>query len=682
MDDVRERSSEHLFDWRRIAETFILSRALDDLEERSLLENREQIKYQFSAKGHELGQIILGTLLTEKRDAVGAYYRSRPLLLTLGVSVLDALRGSLGKDGSATNGRESGVIFNLPSKNGPTVLPMAGGVGTQYAVSAGWAQGIRYHTATLHDLTYSRAISVAIGGDGSVASNGFWAALNIASTRELPMLFVIEDNGFAISVPSTLQTPGGNIARNLASFQGIRILEADTSDPPQTAQVIYEAVRDVRARKGPALIRLTMPRLSGHSGFDSQEYKGAEMIVRDHLRDPLLSLQTYLVPDKISYDEWEALERNATNSVARALNEAMASAEPTANRSAVCRHLYADDEPISEPSVHLDPPRDRKINMLKAIRRTLDCELRTDRRILLFGEDVGVKGGVHGATRGLQSDFGSDRVFDTSLSEEGIVGSAVGLALAGLRPVAEIQFRKYADSAIEQLNDCGSMRWRTNNRFSAPIVVRMPAGYSQGCGEPFHSVSSEATFAHALGWQVLYPSNAEDATGLLRAAMRSNNPSIFLEHRAQLYSQWASRPYPGDSFMLPIGTARIIQTGTHITLVTWGGMVERSLAAAELSGVSVEIIDLRTILPWDKEAVIGSVYRTGRCIIVHEDNVTAGFGAEIATIIARECFLQLEAPIERLAVPDVPLPYNSALLEAIIPTPVSIAQQIVATALF
>ncbi len=244
--------------------------------------------------------------------------------------------------------------------------------------------------------------------------------------------------------------------------------------------------------------------------------------------------------------------------------------------------------------------------MVAAIRRTLEYELRANPKLLIFGEDVGSKGGVHTATMGLQEEFGDARVFDTSLSEEGIIGSAVGLALAGLRPVAEIQFRKYAEPATEQLNDCGTMRWRTANRFSAPIVVRMPGGFSK-CGDPWHSVSSEVTFAHAIGWQVLVPSNAEDAVGLLRTALRSPNPSIFFEHRAMLDAAWARRPYPGDDYVLPLGVAKIVQEGQKLTVVTWAAMVERCVSAAQQTGASIEIIDLRTIMPWDREAVLASV---------------------------------------------------------------------------
>jgi 2-oxoisovalerate dehydrogenase E1 component len=513
----------------------------------------------------------------------------------------------------------------------------------------------------LRDSSYNGAIAVTLGGDGSVATNGFWSALNTATTARLPMLFYVEDNGYGISVPVTKQTPGGNIAANLASFRNLMVLSGDGCDPAEAASLLYEAVSTVRAGKGPVLLRLTVPRLSGHSGQDTQAYKGADLLASERTKDPLLALKRYLVPAFVSDNEWHSFEQDAEIEVQRALEQALARSEPDA--LAVRRFLFAEDGP-EQPS-KLEPERTR-INMLEGIRRTLEYELRVNPKVLVFGEDVGPKGGVHAATLDLQRTFGEDRVFDTSLSEEGIIGNAVGLALAGLRPIAEIQFRKYAEPATEQLDDCGTMRWRTAGRFSAPIVVRMPGGFSK-CGDPWHSVSSEVTFAHAPGWQVIMPSNAEDAVGLLRAALRSPNPSIFFEHRALLDAASARRPYPGDEFVLPLGVAKVVRSGDKLTIVTWGAMVERCLAATEKRDAAVEVIDLRTITPWDRNAVIASVNKTKRCLIVHEDTITAGFGAEIAAVVAKECFFNLDAPIERIAVPDVPLPYNIRLMNAILP---------------
>ena len=324
-------------------------------------------------------------------------------------------------------------------------------------------------------------------------------------------------------------------------------------------------------------------------------------------------------------------------------------------------------------------PSGPRLNMAAAIRRTLEQELGVNPKLLVFGEDVGPKGGVHSVTTGLQAAFGEARVFDTSLSEEGIIGRAVGMALAGLMPVPEIQFRKYADPAVEQLHDCGTMRWRTNNRFAAPIVVRMPGGFFK-CGDPWHSQTNEVQFVHAIGWRVAVPSNAEDAVGLLRASLRGNDPVIFFEHRAMLDHGWARRPWPGDDYVLPFGKAKRVREGQHITVVTWGAMVERCEQAADkiasATGKTVEVIDLRTLSPWDSEAVLASVRRTHRCLVVHEDNATAGFGAEILATVGRECFLDLDAPLERLAMPDIPSPHNPVLLNAAVPGADGIAAKI------
>ncbi len=671
-----QRGPAPAFDWLRVVRTALLSRALDDLEEKTLLPGK-QIHYQFSARGHELGQVLLGTLLTDPHDAVSGYYRSRPLLLTLGLNPVDALKSGMAKAGGVSDGRDIGVVFNLPNPDGPLVLPMAGGVGTQYTPAAGWAHALRYYNETLKDEHYRHSIAVVLGGDGSVATNGFWAALNIATTRRLPLLFFIEDNGYGLSAPSTVQTPGGNIAANLHSFKGLHILEAGSDEPAGAAAAIHDAVARVRSGFGPVLLRLTMPRLSGHSGQDTQAYKPAGLIESERTRDPLINLRRYVVPDVLSNGQWDELEREAAEEVSRAYAEAAAAAEPAPSRRNATTHVFACDSAVEESGTapHPEPARS---NMIDAIRRTLESELRANPRMLIFGEDVGAKGGVHTATMGLQSKFGVDRVFDSSLSEEGIVGNAVGMALAGLRPVVEIQFRKYADPATEQLNDCGTIRWRTAGHFTAPIVVRIPGGFSSRCGDPWHSVSSEVTFAHAIGWQLAYPSNAEDATGLLRAAMRSTNPTIFFEHRALLDAASARRPYPGDDFVLPLGLAKTVQSGTELTVVTWGAMVERCVQAAAQSGASVEILDLRTIAPWDRAAVLASVARTCRCLIVHEDTLTAGFGAEIAAVVSREAFLQLDAPVERMAVPDIPLPYNVALMEVVLPGVQEIAERMLA----
>ena len=668
-------------DWRRLLRTVFISRALDELEETRLVPERK-VLYQFCARGHDVTQALLAQRLTGRRDAVAPYYRSRPLALALGLSVEEALASTMMRAEGMSGGRDIGVVINRPNRDGPCLLPACGGVGTQFTPATGWAQSLVYRARVLEDASVAGSLAVAHGGEASTSANGFWASLNIATTERLPLLYFIEDNGYGISVPATRQTPGGNVAANLAAFGNLKILSGDGADPFAASALIDEAVELVRGGGGPVLLRLRVPRLSGHSGQDTQAYKSAAELVDERARDPLAALRRLLVPAELAAGEWESLEAEAASEVGAALARIEAGAPLDA--STVTRHVFTERhgdgslelqaqggqraEGVTPPAGSPTPrPQGARINMLTAIRRTLEHELAINPRVLVFGEDVGRKGGVHAATLGLQERFGEDRVFDTSLSEEGIVGRAVGMALAGLVPVPEIQFRKYAEPAAEQLHDCGTIRWRTANRFAAPMVVRMPGGFFK-CGDPWHSQCNEVEFLHAIGWQLAVPSNAEDAVGMLRTALRGNEPVIFFEHRYLLDGAAARRPWPGDDFALPFGRANTLREGSELTVVSWGAMVERCAQAAAESAIDVELLDQRTLSPWDREGVLSSVLKTRRCLIVHEDNLTAGFGAEIAAMLAERAFFHLDAPIERLAMPDVPSPHAPRLLDAVVPS--------------
>ena len=658
-------------DWAEVARLVTTSRALDELEETRLVPEKK-VLYQFSARGHDMAQVILGLHLKDG-DAACGYYRSRPLLLALGVPLADALGSGMGRAGGYSDGRDIGVVFNYPNPGGAHALPMCGGVGAQYAPAAGWAQAITYKERVLGE-TPRGAIGLVLGGDASCATGGFWAALTIATTQSLPMLFYIEDNGFGISVPSDYQTPGRDIAANLASFKNLTIFNGDGTEPAEAARLIGEAVGHVRARKGSALVRLTVPRLEGHSFQDTQTYKSDETVAAEWARDPLPKLKAFAAEL-----DWERIEATVAHEVEKAREEAEARGVSTPER--VLDHVFFEGTPsvvgggagLNDCGTDRPHPEGQRINMVTAIRRVLDQELAANPRMLVFGEDVGPKGGVHAVTLGLQDKYGHDRVFDTSLNEEGIIGRAVGMALAGLMPVPEIQFRKYAEPATEQINDCGTMRWRTANRFAAPMVLRIPGGFFK-CGDPWHSQTNEVQFVHNPGWKVAVPSNAEDAVGLLRAALRGNDPVIFFEHRAQLDQSWARRPWPGDGFVLPFGRAKKTREGDQITIVTWGAMVPRCEAAAE--GLSADVIDLRTLNPWDREMVLESVRRTRRCLIVHEDLRTGGFGAEIAAVVADEAFLNLDAPVARVTMPDIPSPHHPTLLEWAVPNVARIRAEI------
>jgi 2-oxoisovalerate dehydrogenase E1 component len=658
-------------DWKKVARLMLTSRTIDEIEEQELAPNG-LVTYQFSAKGHELAQVLLGLQLTHPHDGAGVYYRSRPFMLTAGFTPQEAFAADMARTGSPSEGRDVGVVYSMPPRNGVTVLPASGAVGAQYSPVAGWAQAITYYSDELKDKSWNGAIAVALGGDGSVAANGFWAALNIATTLKLPMLFFIEDNGYGISVPRIFQTPGGDISHNLENYKDLHILSGSGTDPKVAASLIENSVGYVRSGKGPCLLRLEVPRLTGHTfGEDQTAYKSSEQINTEVKNDPLVAMRK-LLDEKV----WKEVSDQVVREVREQLELAKKNPNPSLDSTKL--HLFAqnNNEPdvpsdLVKPEVDFSIPPEldgARINMSDAIRRTMEAELDRNPRLLIFGEDVGPRGGVHRVTLDLQKKYGERRVFDTSLSEEGIIGRAAGMALAGLTPLPEIQFRKYADPATEQMNDIGWIRWRTSGHFAAPVVIRIPVGYSKKTGDPWHSVSGEAIYAHSLGWQVAMPSNAADAVGLLRSALRGHDPTIFLEHRALYDTPPARRPYPGDAFVLPFGKAAVAKHGSDLTIVSWGEMLHRCIEATQPFELRVEIIDLRTVSPWDKQTVMDSVTRTGRCLIAHEDALTAGFGAEIAATLAQECFTFLDAPVQRLAVPDVPIPFNIPLMNEVIPS--------------
>ncbi len=426
----------------------------------------------------------------------------------------------------------------------------------------------------------------------------------------------------------------------------------------------------------PCLLRNQVVRLSGHTFIDDQAYKSPEQKQAEIERDPLKNLKEFLLNGILDEARWQALVAEVQDELHTALQTALATPEPEPDQ--VVGHLFFEgnaplqgglrpDGNMPQLGSDIPNPSGPRINFLDAVKLTLETELAANPRLLVFGEDVGVKGGVHGATQDMQKHFGPLRVFDTSLNEDGIVGRAAGMALAGLLPVPEIQFRKYADPAHEQISDLGTLRWRTANRFAAPLVLRIPVGFGKKTGDPWHSVTAEAVFAHLPGWRIAFPSNAQDAVGLLRSALRGDDPTFFFEHRALLDTPEGRRPYPGDEYCLPFGRAARLTQGDSLTVVTWGAMTARCLAAAQPFTGRVEIIDLRTIIPWDQEMVLESVRRNGKLLLVHEDTITGGFGAEIIAVVVSQAFSYLDAPPERMAMPDIPMPYNLNLMNRVLP---------------
>ena len=659
--------------WLQLLERAFISRAMDDLEvSKEYRPNPDKplegkLKFQFSAKGHEIPQLIAAALLNHPHDGATVYYRSRPLMLGVGLSPFEAFASVMHKMEGVSGGRDIGVVFNHRQPGGVTVLPASGDVGAQFTPGVGWAQAVQYRATQMEQPEYAGAIALTHAGDGATSTNGFWSALNIAAPLRLPYLMLIEDNHYALSVPWRYQSAAPSIVDNIRAFHNLDIESVEGGDIPALYAALSAAIG--RARRGGAqLVHVKVPRLTGHNWQDPAAYKSAEEKADDAHRDPLPRLVAWLQEEHgVSAARIDALREEASAYVREQAEAAWREGHDPAPDDATT-HLFALARPVPET-----PPvtTGARMTMQQAIRQTLEDELARDPTILVFGEDVGAFSGVHRVSEGLQTHFGEARVFDTSLNEEGIVGRSVGMAMNGLRPVPEIQFRKYADPAHEQIHDAGTLRWRTHGRFGGPIVLRIPVGYQLMGGDPWHAVCGEAVFAHLPGWQIAYPSTVPDAVGLLRTALRGDNPVMFLEHRLLYRLREANAPYPGSDYQLPFGRARRVRAGRHALILTWGEPVYRALEAAGIlaaKGVETEILDLRTLVPWDEEAVFEAVRRIGKVLIVHEDNLTCGFGAELAAQISRHAFNYLDGPIYRVAMADVPSPSHKHLFDAIMPT--------------
>jgi 2-oxoisovalerate dehydrogenase E1 component len=617
-------------DWGKVAYFCLLSRFMD-LKERS-----ERLPMSFPAMGHELVQVLTALLMEHEKDSASVYYRSRPLALALGIKPEDIFYANMGK------GRDVGMMYYLRGK----ILPTVGDVGGQFPKAVGWAQAIRYKG-------WDGAVAVAMGGDGSIASSGFWSALNISTTLNLPMVFVIEDNGWGIGVPSYLQTPGGNIAENLRSFKNLTVLEGRGYIPEETYRVLKEGFKIARKNRT-VLIRFEVARIEGHSISDRQEYRSREEIEKSREKDPIVYLRSLV-------ENWEEVESRAKADVERAWEEAK---KREGERGNLKKYIFFEGEFAQGDKVRkFNMNKHPKMKMALAIRKAMEEALEENEDVLIFGEDVGLKGGIYGITRGFVERFGERRVFDTSLNELGIVGRAEGMAYAGLKPIAEIQFRKYADEARQAIHNIGFVRWRTNNAFSAPIILRIPVGFLRGISDPWHSFSAEQEFLHMFGWKIAYPSNAEDAYYLLKEALSMNDPVIFLEHRELYFSKLAEKEI---SEFLPFGKGRVVKSGNSLTIVSWGYTLYEALEGVK--DMDVEVIDLRTLKPWDEELVFESAKKTGRLLVVHEDSLTCGFGAEIVSRVVEETFESLKIAPRRLAVPDVPIPFSQELFNLAYPT--------------
>ena len=665
--------------------TMLLSRRIDDKEIQ--LKNQSQAFFQISGAGHEAILTAAAMNLRPGYDWFFPYYRDRALCLGLGMSPLEMLLASVGSsDDPASAGRQMPSHWGHRRLNIPS---QSSCVATQCLHAVGCAEAtLRYERATSipgrEAAFHADEVTYLSLGEGATSEGEFWESLNTACIARLPIVYLIEDNGYAISVPVETQTPGGDISRLVEHFPGLHVLRCDGTDFLASHRAMREAVAWARDRRGPAFVHAHVVRPYSHSQSDDESaYKTPAERESETRRDPIARLRELIEAQGLAgADELAEIQRSVELEVNDAADLALAAAKPDPATAAL--HVFSPDVDPTCARFHSEPAFEgRPDTMVAAINRTLRDEMARNPRIVVFGQDVADagrdgnlplvtgKGGVFKATHGLQRQFGSDRVFNAPLAEANIVGRAVGMAIRGLKPVVEIQFFDYIWPAMMQIRDEMSMlRYRSANSWSCPMVIRTPiGGYLRG-GAGYHSQSGVSIFAHCPGIRIAFPSNAVDAAGLLRTAIRCDDPVLFLEHKHLYRQTYTKGEYPGADFMIPFGKAAVAREGSDIVILTWGALVQRSLLAAqqaEKDGISVAVIDLRTIVPYDWEAVAAWVRRISRAIVVHEDQLTCGFGAEIAARISDELFEHLDAPVRRVAALDCPVGYSPILEEAILP---------------
>jgi 2-oxoisovalerate dehydrogenase E1 component len=653
-----------------------MARRLDDKE--VLLKRQNRIFFQISGAGHEAVQVAAGLVFRPAHDWFYLYYRDRALALMLGVTAEQVLLGSVGAASDpASGGRQ------MPSHWTSRELHIASrssATGTQFLQATGCAQAYRYLDPESDEVT------LVTSGEGATSEGEFWEAMNAACLENLPLVFLIEDNGYAISVPVEKQTAGGNVAQLLAGFPNLKRLEVDGTDVVASYGALTEAAAYARDRKGPALVHAKVTRPYSHSlSDDERSYKTKAEREAEEARDPLMRFPEWLVSEGILDRQGLQVMVHEVDQEIQQATDRVLRADPPPKGSAL-QFLYSDTIDPTSAEFEAEPRFDGESRtMVDEINLTLHEEMRRNERIIVFGEDVADcsreanlaevkgKGGVFKTTAGLQIKFGSDRCFNSPLAEAGIIGRAIGLAERGLKPVVEIQFFDYIWPAMMQLRaELATLRWRSNNGFSAPVVVRVAIGGYLNGGAIYHSQCGEVIFTHLPGLRVVMPSNALDACGLLRTAIRCDDPVMFLEHKRLYREPYNRSQHPGPDFTIPFGKASVVKSGQNLTVVTYGAVVQKMLQAVlqveqRNPDKTIEVIDLRTLAPYDWETIRASVEKTSRVMIAHEDCLSWGYGAEIAARIASELFEHLDAPVGRVGALDTWVGYNPQLENEILP---------------
>jgi 2-oxoisovalerate dehydrogenase E1 component len=653
-----------------------MSRRLDDRE--ISLKRQNRIYFQISCAGHEAVETAAGLVFRAGHDWFYPYYRDRALCLMLGMTAEDMLLASVGAAADpSSGGRQMPSHWSSPALH---IVTGSSPTGTQWLHAVGCAQASRY----LHPD--SDEITLVCGGEGSTSEGEFWESVNAACLEQLPVVFLVEDNGYAISVPVEYQTAGGDIGAVLSGFPDLARFRVDGTDFIASYQALRQAAEHCRANKGPALVHATVTRPYSHSLSDDEKlYKTKAERAAEEARDPIIKFPQWLISEGIlERHSLQLIDHEVDKEIQEATDRVLRA--PAPERGSALKHLYSDKVDPSSPEFDVEPrfkgdPR----TMVDEINLTLHEEMRRNPKMVVFGEDVADcsreqnlgqvkgKGGVFKATGGLQRAFGSRRSFNSPIAEAAIVGRAIGMAERGMKPVPEIQFFDYIWPAMMQIRDeLVTIRWRSNNGFSAPMVIRAAIGGYLNGGAIYHSQCGEVVFTHLPGLRVVMPSNALDACGLLRTAIRCDDPVLFLEHKKLYREPYNRSPHPGPDFTIPFGKANVVKTGQRLTIITYGALVQKSLQAAlqveqRNPDASIEVIDLRSLSPYDWEAIRKSVEKTSRVIVAYEDTLSFGYGAELAARIAGELFEHLDAPVRRVAALDTWVGYNPQLESEILP---------------